>query len=76
MPGTTRVSARCLHGSVQTRARERGFDLADDVVAYILNRYSRDITALLALLDELDRQSLAQQKRITIPFIRRLFSSH
>jgi DnaA family protein len=55
---------------LQTRARERGFELADDVVAYILSRYSRDLAALLALLDELDRQSLAQQKRITIPFVR------
>jgi len=59
---------------LQLRARERGFDLPDDVAAYILSRYSRDLGALLQLLDALDRQSLAQQKRITIPFVRQFIA--
>jgi len=60
---------------LQLRAHERGFDLPDDVAAYILNRHSRDLGALLQLLDTLDRRSLAQQKRITIPFVRQLITN-
>jgi DnaA-homolog protein len=60
---------------LQARAHERGFDLAEDVAAYILTHHSRDLAALLALLESLDRQSLAQQKRITIPFVRRIIDT-
>lgn len=60
---------------LQLRARERGFDLPDEVAIYILNRHSRDLGALLLLLDKLDRHSLAQQKRITIPFVRQFITS-
>lgn len=56
-------------------AEERGFALADDVLTYLFTRFSRDLDALIALLDRLDKQSLAQQKRITIPFVRRLIES-
>lgn len=51
-------------------ARERGFDLSDEVINYLFTRFSRDLSALVQLLDELDKHSLAQQKRITVPFVR------
>ena len=62
-----------LAQALQLRARERGIELGDDVAAYILARRSRAFPALLDLLDRLDRASLTEQKRITIPFVRRVF---
>lgn len=59
--------------ALKIRAHERGFDLADDVIAYILSRHARDMDTLLALLHTLDLSSLAEHKRITIPFVRRFF---
>jgi DnaA-homolog protein len=56
--------------TVQLRARNRGLDLTGDVARYILARYPRDMDSLFGLLDRLDRQSLASQRRITIPFLR------
>ena len=53
-------------------AEERGFALGDDVLAWLLAHFSRDLGRLIALLDRLDRHSLAEHKRITIPFVRRL----
>jgi DnaA family protein len=53
-------------------ARERGFDLSDDVLNYLFTHFSRDLGALTTLLDELDKHSLAQQRRITVPFVRKL----
>lgn len=58
--------------ALKLRARERGIDLGDDVIAYILARQSRAFPALLALLEQLDKQSLVEKKRITIPFVRRI----
>lgn len=52
------------------RANKRGMDLTPDSAKYILNYYSRDMASLLALLEQLDRASLAAQRKLTIPFIR------
>lgn len=57
---------------IAQRARERGLLLAEDAVDYLFTRYARDLGALLALLERIDRESLAQQRRLTIPFLRAL----
>jgi len=59
-------------GALKLRAKHRGFVIGDDVARYILQRYPRDAKALFSLLDRIDRASLAQQRRITIPFLRSL----
>jgi DnaA family protein len=55
---------------LQQLARRRGMELKSDVADYLLNRHQRDLPALLAVLDRLDRSSLAEQRRLTIPFIK------
>jgi len=52
------------------RARDRGLDLSADVGRFLLHRCPRDLPALLALLDRLDRAALTAQRRLTIPFVR------
>lgn len=51
-------------------ARERGFRLSDDVIAYLLAHGRRDMPSLVATLAALDRHSLAIQRGITIPLLR------
>lgn len=58
--------------AMRLRARNRGFELPEEVARYILNRYPRDTAALFELLDRIDRTSLARQRRVTIPFVRSL----
>jgi DnaA family protein len=58
--------------AIQLRARNRGLELGEDVVRYILARYPRDMASLFALLERLDRASLASRRRVTIPFLREL----
>lgn len=58
--------------AVRLRACHRGFDMPEDVARYILNRYPRDLRTLFALLDRIDQASLAEQRRVTIPFLRDL----
>ena len=55
-----------------SRAHARGFELPPEVAAYLVARERRDVPHLLALLDRLDRHSLAAQRPVTIPFVRSL----
>lgn len=52
------------------RARDRGLELPAEVGRFLLHRCPRDLPALLALLERLDRAALAAQRRLTIPFVR------
>jgi DnaA family protein len=42
----------------------------DDVARFLINRLSRDMTSLIAALEQLDQASIREQRRITIPFIK------
>jgi DnaA family protein len=55
-------------------AAARGLELERDVAEYLLNRVHRDMAGLTSWLDRLDRASLAEQRRVTIPFVRRLLA--
>lgn len=58
--------------ALQLRARSRGFELPDETVAFLQRRFARDMGRLAVLLDELDAASLAEQRRVTVPFIRQV----
>ena len=53
-------------------AHLRGFALADEVAAFILQRSSRDMLSLQQVLQRLDHQSLAEQRLITLPFVKKV----
>ncbi len=55
-------------------AKERGIALADDVPAYLLTHFRRDMPSLMALLDALDRFSLEQKRAITLPLLRTMLA--
>lgn len=55
---------------LRQRAARRGLQLDDAVIDYLMRRSERDLASLTALLDRLDKASLAEQRRITIPFLR------
>jgi DnaA family protein len=55
---------------LQFRAARRGLVLADEVCAYVVARASRDMDALLGVLDLLDRASLVEQRALSIPFVK------
>lgn len=52
------------------RARRRGIDLSAEVCRYILGRAPRGLGSLLEVLETLDRASLAQQRALSIPFVK------
>lgn len=56
--------------ALQYRAQQRGLFISDDVASFLINRLSRDMTSLLAALEQLDQASIREQRRITIPFVK------
>lgn len=58
--------------ALQLRAHLRGFELPDDTAQYLLRRLPRDMTTLCRFLDELDEASLVAQRRLTVPFVRKV----
>ena len=56
--------------ALEAHARARGFDLADEVGAYLLTHARRDMGSLVAALDSLDRYSLETGRPITVPLLK------
>ena len=61
--------------ALRRHAQARGFDLSSEVVGYLLRHVQRDLPSLLALLDALDRYSLASRRAITLPLLRELLNA-
>lgn len=57
---------------LRDRAQRRGLVLEDAAIDWLLARSGRDLAGLVALLDRLDRESLAAKRRVTVPFLRRV----
>lgn len=53
-------------------ASARGFALSGEVISYLLTHAPRDMGALFAALDALDRYSLETKRAITVPLLRTL----
>lgn len=55
---------------IKLKARRRGFEMGEDVCAFILSRSQRDMHHLARLVEQLDEETLRQQKKVTIPFVK------
>jgi DnaA family protein len=60
--------------ALRGHAEARGFRLSKEVADYLLRHAERDMPSLLALLDALDRYSLANRRAITVPLLRELLN--
>ena len=56
--------------ALQQRAKNRGLELADEVVTYLLKHSPRDMNSLFALFEKLDKASMVEKRKLTIPFIK------
>ncbi|MCC2615567.1 DnaA regulatory inactivator Hda [Aestuariibacter halophilus] len=60
--------------ALQCRADARGMMVSADVARFLLAHVKRDMPSLMAVLDTLDDASLQEQRRLTIPFIKRVLA--
>lgn len=52
------------------RANRLGLELPPDTAQFLLRRLPRDMASLCDALDKLDAESLASQRRLTVPFVK------
>ena len=57
---------------VRLHATQRGLELPDDAVAWLLARLRRDAGTLIAAIDQVDRASLSAKRRPTLPFVQQV----
>ena len=56
-------------------ADARGLFLGDEVMDFMLSRFSRDLGSLMELLEKLDQYALRTQRALTIPLVRAMLES-
>ena len=59
--------------ALRYRAKQNGLELPENVAAYLMQRYPRDMFGLFERLAVLDKASMAMQRRLTIPLIKSVF---
>lgn len=60
---------------LRSEADARGLFLSDEVMSYMLSRFSRDLSSLMILLDHLDQFALETKRAMTIPLIKSMLES-
>ena len=58
---------------LRQEADRRGISVSDDVMSFLMTRFSRDLKHLMALLDRLDEFALAEHRAVTVPLLKKLF---
>lgn len=61
--------------ALQAKAGFRGMELSREAGQWLLNRFPRDMHQLSSILDRLDRASLREQRRLTIPFLKEILET-
>ena len=59
---------------LQFRASRRGMELNDDVAQYLISRAVRNMGELMDCLDELEKVSLQEGRKLSIPFVKQVFN--
>ncbi|MBX2809689.1 MAG: DnaA regulatory inactivator Hda [Cellvibrionaceae bacterium] len=73
-------SVYCLHelasdekiAALQMRAQTVGLHLSTEVAHYLMQRLERSSAQLFAVIKQLDRASLMAQRKLTIPFVKKV----
>ena len=58
--------------ALQMRAKVRGLELNEEVAQFLIQRLSRDTNELFWQLQRLDNASLQEQRKLTIPFVKKV----
>lgn len=61
-----------IRTALRLEAERRHVGLSDEVLDYLLTRFERDLSSLMALLRRLDDFSLAERRAITVPLLKKM----
>ena len=60
--------------AMQQRLQQMGLVLSDEVSDYLLRHLSRNLKDLFSAVDTLDKASLVEKRRLTIPFVKKVLA--
>jgi len=63
-----------LIDALRHKARFLGFDLPEQVGRFLLNHYVHDWPALWQLLARIDRATLSEQRKLSVPFLKKILA--
>ena len=63
-----------MRAALRREADRRGILLGDEVIDYLLNRFARDLTHLMRLLDRLDEFALAAKRQVSVSLLRQMLA--
>lgn len=66
------ISSTAKREALQLRAKRRGLKLPQESTRFLVRHFGGDLTALFNAFDRLDKASLAEKSKLTLPFIRRV----
>lgn len=64
-----------LRAVLRQAGQARGLSLPDEVLDFVLSRFTRDLGHLMALLERLDRYALQTQRGVTIPLLKQMLQN-
>ena len=63
-----------VRAALRREADRRGTFLSDDVMDYVMTRFTRDLKHLMAQLDRLDEFSRSTKRAITVPLLKQMLA--
>ena len=72
---TTCPSEAESRAALRREADRRGILLSDEVINFLLSRFSRDMSSLMAMLDELDEFALSLLRPVTVPLLKQMLAT-
>ena len=60
--------------ALRRAADQRGIFLSDEVMGFLLTRFARDLTHLMALLERLDEFALSRKRTVTVPLLKQMLA--
>lgn len=69
-----KLSDHQLLEALQTKAHYLGFEISAIVGRFLLNHYVHELPALWQLLEKIDRATLSAQRKLTIPFLKKILA--
>ncbi len=61
--------------ALRREADRRGILLSDEVLGFLLSRFSRDLHSLMAILDDLDQFALSLLRPVTVPLLKQMLAA-
>lgn len=62
--------------TISQRASQLGLDIPYDAANYLMQHCRRDIGVLFEIVDQLDKETIVQQRKVTLPLVRSVLESN